>query len=713
MTHRDGHTTWEWRECAWQAPASVEAVTDLLDYVAASPGLGPVVLEFHVTKDARRWLIAADPIHIDDLATALTTHLPVSIQTPRHTRTEPVFEAWLRLSGYLVTSNPDRVEATTRSLYGNLARLEDGEEVTVQLLLGARHAPPVKPRTDFHAWLSLLAGQPTREVSKDAAARRRGMQHGFSATLRIGITGTNGQRAKHLISLVVNALRGMESTSTRISWEPERWPRIHRVARPWRWPLTLTSGELVGFTGWPIGKPPLPLFGNIHPRQIAPTTPLTGTERIFGELAAPGRSEPVGIPIRDAAFHTHLLGPTGSGKSTAMLNLITADINAKRGVLVLDPKGDLATDVLARIPKHREQDVVVLDPVSATPIGFNPLAGPARQAEITADTLLATFEALFSQNWGIRSADIFTAAFLTLARIPGANLLWLPPLLTNLAFRRRILAQVNDPLGVGAFWAQYEQKRPERQAEEIGPVLNKLRQLILRPSLRAILGQADPQFDLSQLFRERRIIIVNLNRGLIGADAARLLGSLLIGQLWSRILARQADPLTHRHIVSIYIDEVHDFLTGIPGDLSDALAQARSLGAAFTVANQYLAQLTPAMRQALETNTRNKIFFGLSGTDAAGATKLAPELDAQDFLLLPRYHAYATLLHAGTSTGWISVTTKPAPVAISNPATVYATSQTRYGVAATETEQHILNLITTNTPTSDQDDAGPIGRSHR
>jgi hypothetical protein len=236
--------------------------------------------------------------------------------------------------------------------------------------------------------------------------------------------------------------------------------------------------------------------------------------------------------------------------------------------------------------------VVVIDPTNVSPVGFNPLRGPAGQEAVTADTLLATFQSLFAQHWGIRSADILTAAFLTLARIPGASLLWLPPLLTDPTFRRRVLAQVDDPLGVGAFWARYETKRPDQQAEEIAPVLNKLRQLILRPGLRAVLGQSDPKFDIGELFTKRRIVVVNLNRGLLGADAARLLGTLLLGQLWSRILARQASPLTHRHIVSVYIDEVHDFLAGLPGDLSDALAQARSLGAAFTVANQYLAQLS-------------------------------------------------------------------------------------------------------------------------
>ena len=451
------------------------------------------------------------------------------------------------------------------------------------------------------------------------------------------------------------------------------------------------------------------------------------SERVIGLTSTPGCRQPVAIPIRDAVFHTHLLGPTGTGKSTVLLSLALADVEAHRAVLLLDPKGDLATDLLARVPEGRHEDVVVIDPTNPAPVGLNPLAGPARLAPVTADSLLGTLAALFREHWGVRTADVLNAALLTLARTPGANLLWLPPLLTDPAFRRRVLDDQDDPLGTGAFWAAYEAKRPQAQAVEIAPVLNKLRQLILRPHLRAVLGQSAPRFTVEELFTRKRIVVVNLNRGLLGAEAARLLGSLLVGQLWSRLLARQALPPERRHVVSVYIDEAHDFINGLPGDLSEALAQARSLGGALHLAHQYRAQLSPAMVQALETNARNKIYFGLSGTDAAAAAHLAPGLEAQDFIGLPAYHAYATLMQQGRSTGWLSVTTRPAPPARQEPASLYAASHQRYGVPAARTEQQLINLTkpshhATQPPDSPAkpstgsaapDQPGPIGRRRR
>lgn len=710
---RSRRVTWEWRQLTWPDPLSPAQVHDALEHLASAASLGPVLIESRATKAGIRWLLAARPGRIENVVEVLRAHLPVRARTPQRVRSLVAHAASLRQFGQDLSLEPTRVTAGTRGLYGALTRLEDGEEVVLQLLLGARHTPPVRARQTMETWLRVLAVAPPKPTPA-ATRRHRDLHHGFSLTLRIGLAGVESPaRARLLLGDLGGALRVLETASARLSLVPDAPQRLQEGRTPWRWPLVLTSGEVTGLTGWPIGEPPMPLLGSLHPRLLPPPAKLVRTERIIGQASAPGHTELVGIPTRDAAFHTHLLGPTGSAKSTVMLALIRADMEAGRAVLVLDPKGDLATNVLAQVPKAREQDIVVIDPTNATPVGFNPLAGDARLASVTADTLLDIFESVFAKHWGIRSADIFTATFNTLARVPGATLLWIPALLTNPAFRRTVLADVDDPIGLGGFWSQYDAKSPAQQAEEIGPVLNKLRQLILRPGLRAVLGQSAPRFHLEELFSKRRIVVVNLNKGLLGADAAKLLGTLLIGEVWTRILARQRHPIERRHIVGIYIDEVHDFLAGLPGDLADALAQARSLGAAFTLANQYLKQFTPVMQSAVDANTRNKIYFGLGGADASTVAKRTPGLDAQDFLLLPKYHAYANVMQHGQSSGWMSIATVPPRSAVSDPAAIYAASHERYGVAARETERQILDLIAPNRADYVELGDEPIGRAKR
>lgn len=707
--------TLEWRELFFSATVSPAQATTLLERLATARELGVIGLELHADATHLRWLIGVEPHRIDTLKNTLNALLPVRVVKPRWVRPSIEIAARLQETGRGLTIAPDKITAVIRSLYGSLTSLAGGERIVIQLLLGRRIAPASWQHVEAPSWLDLLLKTPPIKKTARPAPARSGEEHGFSLTLRIGATGSPHTRLRHLITSLGGVLRGLETTTSKLHLENEHPLHLSQVHLPWRWPLHLRVSEAAALTCWPLGEPPLPMFGSIHPRQLTPKYDLLVSDRIVGELTAPGRDEPVAIPITDSAFHTHLMGPTGSGKSTVMLGLIEADIQAGRSVFLIDPKGDLATDVLARIPPERHRDVVVMDPASSSPVGFNPLDTHGRDPSVTADTLLGTFEELFKEHWGIRTADVLSAGFLTLARIDNANLLWLHPLLTNPGFRKKLLKQHKDPLGTDAFWWQYDAKKPDAQAVEIAPVLNKMRQLVMRPGLRAVLGQTHPRFDVGDLFTKPRIVIVNLNRGLLGGDAAKLMGTLLLGQLWSRLLARQALPVDRRHVVGIYIDEVHDFIAGLPGDLADALAQARSLGAGFTLAHQYRSQLSPAMVQAVEANTRNKIYFGMNGIDAAATAKFMPGIEQQDLMLLPKYHAYANVMQDSQNTGWLSIRTRPPSPAKQEPVEVYAASQAAYGVAAAETERDILGLIEETAPKQEETgtDSAPVGRTKR
>lgn len=716
---------WQWQELAWDSPMAPAVAAAALERLATAVEVGPVVLEQRAWAGGLRWLAGCQQSRVTELRQLLSHHLPVRLHRPQRHRPTTDQAVRLQVRGSHVSMSADRVVAATRALYACLSGLTGQQQAVLQLLIGRRLPSSFFAGPPAPGWRELLLGVAPKPPERPATQLAE--QHGAAVCLRLGHHGTPAQ-SHQLFSQLLGALRIVETPQSRFHLSAEAPNKLDEVARPWRWPLRLRSGQMTALSGWPIGEPPLPGLGSLHPRLLPPP-PLPRSERVIGlaTTSRQGQRQPVTIPIGDAAFHTHLLGPTGAGKSTVLLSLALADVQAGRGVLLLDPKGDLATDLLARIPPERQADVVVIDPTNSAPGGLNPLAGPLDMAPVTADSLLGTLAALFHEHWGIRTADVLSAALLTLARTPGANLLWLPPLLTDPAFRQRVLAGQDDPLGTDAFWAAYQAKKPQAQATEIAPVLNKLRQLILRPQLRAMLGQSQPRFHIRELLTKRRIVVVNLNRGLLGAEAAHLLGSLLVSQLWSQLLARQALPPQRRHVVSIYIDEAHDFINGLPGDLSQALAQARSLGGALHLAHQYRAQLSASMVQALETNARNKIYFGLSGTDAAAAARLAPELEAQDFIGLPAYQAYATLMQRGQSTGWLSITTQPPPPARQEAASLYAASHQRYGVPAAQTEQQLMDLTAPSrqatqppdapakpsTGSATPDQPGPIGRRRR
>ncbi|MBV9823348.1 MAG: type IV secretory system conjugative DNA transfer family protein, partial [Actinobacteria bacterium] len=388
--------------------------------------------------------------------------------------------------------------------------------------------------------------------------------------------------------------------------------------------------------------------------------------------------------------------------------LIEQDIAAGHGVVVIEPKSDLTEDVLAHIPPERRDDVVVLDAADRTPVGLNPLASSGERAEVTADLLLAVFKALYADSWGPRTQDILHSCLLTLARRDDATLVMLPLLLTDAGFRRSLTSGLRDPLALEPFWTWYEQLSPGERAQAIAPLMNKLRQWLLRPSLRAVLGQREPRFQLSQVFTEQKIFLVPLRKAILGPEAAALLGSLVVAQLWQTIQARAAVPASKRRPVMVYIDEVQDYLH-LPTDLADALAQARGFGAGFTLAHQFLGQLPLPMRTAVLSNARSRVCFQLSREDAGQLAKGHPELGAEDFTALGQYQVYASLFAHGASSPYASGVTLPPSAAISQPSELLRASQQRYGRPLDEIEAGFAELIRSG----HQDSETPLGRRRR
>ena len=695
-----------WHQLRFALPLAQDAAVGLVERILADGSLGRVVLELRAVGGQAVWAVGSSA---GERLARVVRELVPGCRVSRGFSRRAVEQAVVvsaRPAGALLAA--ERLSAVVRAVLAALAVTAEGEELVVQLQLGRRFSPQALGRVEPQGWLELLGLVPIPSLRGELGRRMRAQvgRHRAAGCLRLGVRAASPLRQRVLLQGLLGALRLLEGPGARLRARTEHPAKLNGVRRPWRAGLELGAGEIVAMVGWPVGELPLPLLGSGHPRQIAPP-PEVGSgssQRVVGASAVPGETGLVRLPITDAVYHTHLLGPTGVGKSTVLLSLALADAAEGRGLLLLDPKGDLATDFVARLPQERAEDVVVLDPTNPCPVGFNPLAGPPELAVVTAEAVLGVLAELFRDSWGIRTADVLSAALLTLARIPQATLVWLVPLLTNPTFRRRVLALAPpDPLGTDVFWQGYEVKPVRTQAVEVAPVLNKLRQLMLRPGLRAMLGQAQPRFGLTDLLEHRRIVVVNLNQGLLGAGAARLLGTLLVSQLWQHLLARQAQPAERRQIISVYIDEVQAFLAGLPGSLADALAQARSLGAAFHLAHQYRGQLSAEMMQAVETNTRSKVYFALSATDAAAAARLAPELEAADFQLLAQYQAYATVMHHGHRSGWFSLATRPAPPAVRDSALLYAASHARYGIPAEQTEADLIALTGASTPTAADD----------
>ena len=232
---------------------------------------------------------------------------------------------------------------------------------------------------------------------------------------------------------------------------------------------------------------------------------------------------------------------------------------------------------------------------------------------------------------------------------------------------------------------------------------------MLRPELRAIIGQTRG-FDLRQVFTGRKILLVNLSKGLLGPESSALLGSLVVSQLWQAILGRAAIPAERRHPVFVYVDEFQDYLH-LPLDFADALAQARGLGVGFALAHQYMHQLDPAMRSAVLANAQSRIAFRLPSEDAR-VIAAGSSLDPEDFVSLGAFQCYVQLVAQGAIQPWCSMSTVPASKPLSDAAAVRAVSRSSYGTDRAEIEAE-LNQLLFGGRTTDVNDLEPRRRDDR
>jgi len=692
----------EWRRLHWSGPGSIERATASLRALATNQRSPHVVFESRASGGQVRYLMGTRPQAIGSVLSVLCGLMPELHATKDGVEREPVTAAG-RVSASTrhraLRSEPSALQSSIRTVLAALTRASREEELVLQIVLGPPRVPlaiPTKsPSSIVSPWYTVAWNGNGQQVDPDkrAGLREKVGDHGFALSLRLGVRAASPQRRAALLLGVLGSIRTGESGGLQLRLLRERPARVNSTGVPWRWPLRLNVRELTGLTAWPLDADDLPGQPPAHPKLVAPKELARKGDRIIADANAPGVAGQIGYNVTDACRHTWVIGPNGTGKSTLLLRLITQDLEAGRPVIVIEPK-ELVADVLARIPKHRVDDVVVLDPTSSVPVGINPLQRHGRRPELVADTLLSMFQALYTESGlGPRSTDILSNALHVLARHDGASLAMLPLLLTNAPFRRKLTRQIveDDPIAAGPFWGWFESLTDESRSQVIAPLSNKLRPLI-RPQLRAILGQPRPRFNIRQVLEQKKVLLVPLQPGVLGPDAAELVAAVVMSELWIALRERAAIPEADREPVMIFADEVQQYLR-LPTDLADALATSRSLRGAWHLAHQYREQLSPAMRAAFEANARSRIAFTLNAADARALAAGQQVLSPEDFSQLPGYHVYAQLVRGNTLQPWASGVTMPPPTATSAPAEVRARSQANYGVPVADIEAEFASLL--------------------
>jgi len=409
---------------------------------------------------------------------------------------------------------------------------------------------------------------------------------------------------------------------------------------------------------------------------------------------------PVTLSRDDRRRHLHIIGKTGTGKTTLLLSLILADIDRGDGLAFLDPHGDAARAVIKSAAAHRLPDIIYLDPADlGHPVGFNPLYDvPFDQRSLVTTHIVSTFHHIWRDSWGVRLEYILQNGVRLLLDTPHSTLLGLSALLVNDRYRERLIANCRDPQ-VRHFWtAEVPTWGDKFAAEALSPVQNKIGALLAPPVLRNILGQHKPTLDIPAIMNSGRILVINLAKGALGSGPSFLLGALLSTAFAQAAEGRASMPEAERRDFYLYADEFQNFATD---SFATILSEARKYRLALTLAHQYLGQLPNALADAVLGNAGSLLAFRIGARDAEC---LAPEFGVsapQAFTDLPNHEAWARLIQDGTPTDAMRLSFAPLPASdCDHTAAVIARTRARYTRPRAKVEAEIAAFMACPLPLS-------------
>lgn len=468
-------------------------------------------------------------------------------------------------------------------------------------------------------------------------------------------------------------------------------------------PMVLNTEELATLFHLPNKTVFAPNLDWVTSRKLEPPKdiPLSSEKGItfLGETNFRSKKTLFGIREDDRRRHIYIAGKTGMGKSTLLENMIFSDIQQGKGVAVIDPHGDLAEAVLNFVPKSRTNDVVIFDPSDAEfPVSFNILeCQNPMQRHLVASGVVGVFKKIFAESWGPRLEHILRNTLLALIEAQGTSILGVMRMLSDESYQQEILQKVKDPM-VLSFWENEFGKWPQKQkVEAISPIQNKVGQFLSSSLIRNILGQTKSSLDLRFAMDKKKIIIVNLSKGKIGEDNSALLGSLLVTKFQLDVMSRADIPEKERQDFYLYVDEFQNFATDA---FATILSEARKYRLNLTVANQYLAQMSDEVREAVFGNVGTMVTFQVGFDDAESLSEQfggEEVITAADIGALPKYQIFLRLMVNGMPSKVFSAATLPPPTLEEDDGRrerILKVCRMRYGRPREKVEEQILKWAT-------------------
>lgn len=427
----------------------------------------------------------------------------------------------------------------------------------------------------------------------------------------------------------------------------------------------------------------------------------TELDVVIGVNKYGGQELPVGMTLEQRQKHTYVIGKTGMGKTTLLKSSIYQDMVSGKGLAVLDPHGDMFQELLALVPEHRREDVVVFDPSDRDyPIGLNLLdpgiefASEDDKHEWITSTVLSVFAKLTDEHqWGPRMEHILRNATMTALQVPNPSLYTLQRLLTDKKYQKDVATTLKDPV-LKQFWLkEFAMLGSMQMSSAIAPLTHRLGHFITTKMSRHILLQQTTSLRVADIMNEGKILLVNLSKGDIGEDQSFFFGTILTSFIWMAAYQRTKIPEQDRRDFFVYVDEFQNFATP---RFSEITSEGRKFHVSMIVSHQNIAQIEDtSILKIVAGNASTIICLKSSPTDETFILPfMKPVVVKGDITNLAPYHFFMKVTTRDSEDAFSAETV---PLAATGSAltseAVVAYSRAHYGTPRATVEAYMEDLF--------------------
>jgi hypothetical protein len=557
------------------------------------------------------------------------------------------------------------------NLLSTVSKVGEGEGILVQLVISPAGKDWQKAGRGFINKVESNNSDPEKKritVSQDQlqAINKKTNKMGFRTAIRIVATAPNEEIAEMHVDNVASAFDqfsnpGINQLSTvKIKKSQEREFMKNVIYR--RMPLKdvnciLNVEELAAIYHLPNKDVTTPNINWMLAREVPAAnwvnSDINSKDTIWiGNNEYRGKVKPICYMREDRRRHLYVLGQTGSGKSWNLVRMMVQDVYNGDGLCFMDPHGETAEMLLDRIPHERAEDVIYFNAGDyERPFGFNLMDYFDEQDKHrVVNGFIGLLKKLFDpHNQGIVGPILERAvrnSMLTAMSEKGSSLVEVVRILTDEDWvKEKWVPIIKDDL-VRRYWTDQMAKTTAHQkSETLGYIVSKFDRFVTNMAIRNIIGQSESSFNMRQVMDSKKILIINLAKGIIGEENAQFLGLLVVPKIVSAALSRQDIPESERKDFFFYVDEFQNFATE---EFASILSEARKYRLNLTMANQYIDQMPDDVRDAIFGNVGSLLVGRVGPEDSQLLEKqFEPTLSARDLMGQPNVHYYSKLLVDG------------------------------------------------------------------